>query len=94
VSGENVVTKVSYKPGQQRVYINREQYFEGIAPEVWAFKVGGYQVLNKWLKDRLRGNCGLGVGDIEHYQRVAVALAETVRVMAEIDRLIPRWPLE
>lgn len=94
VSGDNAVTKVSYKPAQQRVYINREQYFEGIAPEVWAFKVGGYQVLNKWLKDRLRGKCGLGVGDIEHYQRVAVALAETVRVMAEIDRLIPRWPLE
>ncbi|WP_017716733.1 type ISP restriction/modification enzyme [Kamptonema formosum] len=94
VSGDNAVTKVSYKPALQRVYINREQYFQGIAPQVWAFKVGGYQVLNKWLKDRLRGNCGLGVGDIDHYQRVAVAVAETVRLMAEIDRLIPRWPLE
>ncbi|MEA3351282.1 MAG: type ISP restriction/modification enzyme, partial [Chloroflexota bacterium] len=33
-----------------RVYINKEQYFEGITPEVWEFQIGGYQVLHKWLK--------------------------------------------
>jgi len=36
----------------RRVYINAEQYFEAVSPSVWAFQVGGYQVLYKWLKDR------------------------------------------
>ena len=38
------------EPG--RVYINRAQYFDGMRADVWAFQVGGYQVCQKWLKDR------------------------------------------
>jgi predicted helicase len=94
VSGENAVTSVTYKPALQRVYINTQQYFEGIPPEVWAFKVGGYQVLEKWLKDRKKAGRCLSFDDILHYQRVAVALKETMQIMAEIDRLIPSLPLE
>jgi len=74
-----------------RVHINREQYFEGVAPEVWVFEIGGYQVLHKWLKDR-RGRA-LSYDDIRHYQRVVVALSETRRLMAEIDAAIPGWPV-
>ena len=94
VSGENAVTSVTYKPPVQRVYIHAQQYFEGIPPEVWAFQVGGYQVLEKWLKDRKKADRCLSFDDILHYQRVAVALQETVQIMAEIDQLIPIWPLE
>lgn len=75
-----------------RVYINQEQYFEGIAPDVWAFQVGGYQPLDKWLKDR-RGRT-LTFADILHYQRIVVALKETMRLMAAIDAVIPGWPLD
>jgi hypothetical protein len=25
-----------------RVYINAKQYFEGITPKVWEFRIGGY----------------------------------------------------
>ncbi|WP_017717633.1 type ISP restriction/modification enzyme [Kamptonema formosum] len=94
VSGDNAVTSVTYKPVLQRVYIHAQQYFEGIPPEVWAFLVGGYQVLEKWLKDRKKAGRCLSFDDILHYQRVAVALKETLQIMAEIDRLIPSWPLE
>jgi len=74
-----------------RVYINREQYFEGVNPEVWAFEIGGYQVLHKWLKDR-RGR-ELSFINKRHYQQVVVALVETMRLMEEIDAAIPGWPL-
>ena len=76
---------------QGRVYINKTQYFDGVAPEVWEFQVGGYQVLDKWLKDR-RGR-KLSYDDLTHYQQVVVALAETTRLMAEIDEAIPGWPV-
>jgi hypothetical protein len=54
--------------------------------------IGGYQPLEKWLKDR-KGRT-LGYDDILHYLRVVVALRETRRLMGEIDGLIPGWPLE
>ncbi|MBS1248885.1 MAG: hypothetical protein MAG431_00452 [Chloroflexi bacterium] len=76
-----------------RVYINDEQYFEGVEPEVWEFQMGGYQVLDKWLKDRKRAKRALDFDDVRHYSRVVVALRETIRLMTEIDEIIPDWPL-
>jgi len=69
--------------GPGRVYINKTQYFEGIEPEVWEFQVGGYQVLQKWLKDRKRAGRKLSFDDLFHYQKIVVALKETMRLMGE-----------
>jgi predicted helicase len=91
VSGSNIVEKVTYNESERRVYINKTQYFEGVDPEVWSFHIGGYQVCQKWLKDR-KGRT-LTYDDLTHYQRVALALRETIRLMEEIDALIPAWPL-
>ncbi len=78
-------------PYLNRVYINKEQYFEGVPPEVWEFHIGGYQVCQKWLKDR-KGR-RLLYDEVTHYQKIVVALKETIRLMGEIDSLIPSWPL-
>jgi hypothetical protein len=75
-----------------RVYINQQQYFEGVPPEVWNFHIGGYQVLHKWLKDR-KGRT-FNWDDITQYQKIVVALKETIRLMAEIDAAIPGWPIQ
>ena len=98
--GNDMVEKIEYleprdKPDQGRVYINKEQYFEGVPPEVWNFHVGGYQVCQKWLKDR-KGRV-LPFEDIQHYQRVVAALGETIGLMGRIDEAIEEhggWPIE
>jgi predicted helicase len=92
IAGSNTVEKVGYDGNSQRVYINKTQYFEGIPPQVWNFHIGGYQVAQKWLKDR-KGRT-LTYDALTHYQKVIVALKETIRLMAEIDKLIPGWPVE
>lgn len=100
IAGDSAVEAVRYtEPGQGsaagRVWIDKTQYFEGVPPEVWAFHVGGYQVCQKWLKDR-KGR-QLTYNDITHYQRIVAALKETIRLMAEIDRIIDThggWPLK
>lgn len=77
-----------------KVWINDAQYFEDVAPEVWEFRVGGYQPCEKWLKDR-KGRV-LSFDDIEHYRLIAGILAQTRALMAEIDALIAAhggWPL-
>ena len=61
--------------------------------EVWDFHIGGYQVCHKWLKDR-KGRT-LSDEDIAHYQKIVVALNETIRIMGEIDEVIEEyggWP--
>jgi predicted helicase len=89
--GTNVIEKAEYDPGTRHIHINDEQYFEGVPPETWNFHIGGYQVCEKWLKDR-KGR-KLSYDDIQHWQRVVVALTETRSLMEEIDALIPDWPL-
>ena len=56
----------------------------------WSY-IDGYQVCHKWLKDR-KGRA-LTYDDLTHYQKVIVALKETIRLMAEIDKMIPGWPI-
>ena len=91
VVGSNTVEKVTYDANNQRVYINKSQYFDGVPPEVWEFHIGGYKVCQKWLKDR-KGRT-LTYDELTHYQKVIVALKETIQLMTEIDALIPGWPV-
>jgi predicted helicase len=100
----NLVTKITGKGSSEvgkgypkcaggRVYINPSRWFDGVPEIVWNFHIGGYQVCEKWLKDR-RGRT-LSEEDILHYQRVVVALNETIRLMGEIDKVIEAhggWP--
>jgi hypothetical protein len=99
VSGDHLVEKVRYeapaaqdpahpstgsgRTGSGRVWINARQYFDSIDPETWAFRIGGYQVLEKSLKDR-KGR-QLDIDDITDYRKIAVALEKTRRLMSEID---------
>jgi predicted helicase len=99
--GDNIVTRKINKndfeitdgrgelirPGQiqGRVWINGQQYFDGVPLVVWKFYIGGYQPAQKWLKDHHGRK--LNFEDIRHYQKVIVALAETHRIMQAIDSI-------
>ena len=101
-TGEFQVEKVSYS--DKTVWIDKAKTrgFKGVPEEVWNFHIGGYQVCEKWLKDRqAKGGKNPRPGrvltdeDIEHYQKIVVALSETIRIMAEIDEVIEAhggWP--
>ena len=84
IDGDNVVEKPTHRDG--RVWINSKQYFDNVPADVWKFHIGGYQVCHKWLKDR-KGRT-LTYDDLIHYKRIVAALAETIRLMAEIDTAI------
>lgn len=83
VAGSNVVEKPNYKDG--KVFINESQYFGSVPEVAWNFWIGGYQPAQKWLKDRKDRT--LTNEDIEHYQKMIVALVETERIMKEIDKI-------
>ena len=83
-AGSDTIEKLAYKNGN--VFINAEQYFGNVPEIAWNFYIGGYQPAQKWLKDR-KGRA-LANTDIEHYQKIIVVLAETNRIMKEIDKVV------
>jgi predicted helicase len=87
------VEKISYT--HDTVWLDKQQTrgFRGVAEAVWEFQIGGYQVCEKWLKDR-KGRT-LSKDEVAHYQKIVVAITETIRLMAEIDKVIEAhggWP--
>ena len=91
VDGSNLVESVLYiepdgKGIDGRVWINKDQYFDGVPPEIWDFHIGGYQVCQKWLKDR-KGR-KLSYDDLETYRKIVSILGETILLMAQIDQSI------
>lgn len=101
-TGEARVQKGYPKYRNGKVEINANRWFEDVPKETWEFHVGGYQVCDKWLKDRAgkggqnpRPGRVLTEEDILHYRRVVTALTETRKIMAEIDSAIEKhggWP--
>ena len=92
--GSNVIGQVRYDNSARQVWINKHQYFKGVAPEVWQFQIGAYPPAQNWLKVR-KGRI-LEPVDIRHYQSICHALRETLSVMTKIESEIARhggWPL-
>ena len=83
--GDYRVEKVRYEKG--KVFINNDQYFESIAHEIWEYQIGGYQVCDKWLKDR-KGRT-LSLDDIKHYLKIVTTLQKIIGMQKAIDEIYP-----
>ena len=83
--GTNKVEKINYEEG--RIYINKDQFFEGIASNIWEYQIGGYQVCDKWLKDR-KGRF-LSLDEVKHYCKMVTSLQKTMEIQREIDDIYP-----
>ena len=66
------------------VYWNKTTCIRNVPAAAWQFYIGGYQPAQKWLKDR-KGRI-LTAADVEHYQKMILALAKTQEIMVEIDK--------
>lgn len=84
--GEDMIEKPEYDEEREAVFINKDKYFEGIAPEVWNYHIGGYQVLEKYLKDRK----GRQMNDPVAYCKIATAFVETIALQKQIDKIYPK----
>jgi len=76
-----------YEAKEERVYVNKTQYFEPVPLELWEYQIGGYQVLAKWLKDRR--DRVLSLEEIKTYCRIVTAIQRTIALQEEIDALYP-----
>lgn len=85
-TGSDKIEFVRYEPAEGRAAINKDKYFDGITPEIWAYRIGGYQVLKKYLEDRK----GRSMDDPIRYIRIATAIARTIEIQGQTDTLYSR----
>lgn len=69
----------------KQIWINNSQYFDDISEDIWNFYIGGYQPARKWIE--ARKGISLRREDLSHYAKIIRALAETGRIMREIDEI-------
>jgi predicted helicase len=87
-SGDLRVDKVTYDQKKACIHINPEKWFTGIPANVWEYHIGGYQVSEKWLKDR-KGK-QLSSEEVAHYARIVTAIAETITIQQSLDDLFAK----
>ena len=75
--------QVAYAEADASVRINPTQVFRPVPQDVWGFHIGGYAVLEKYLKSR-KGRT-LTLDEIDHVAAIANALAFTLNQMGRID---------
>jgi predicted helicase len=80
--GGHTVEAVRYSPEEQAIAINQSQFFKPVPQAAWDFHIGGYQVLDKYLKSR-KGRV-LSLDEINHVSAIADSLAFTIEQMARI----------
>lgn len=88
-TGEDTVEKPVYDEEGGFVFINKSKYFEGITPAMWNYQIGGYRVLDKYLKDRK----GRLMSDPVTYCRIASAIAATIELQQKIAPLFDEMEL-
>lgn len=77
------------KRERNSVWINENKYFDGIPDEIWNFEIGGYQVLNKWLKSRK--DVALSYPHIEYFTNLTKVIISTIDLMKEIDQIAKKF---
>ena len=81
--GDHMVEAVRYSREEQTVWINKTQGFANLPQAVWDFHIGGYQVIDKYLKSR-KGRV-LSLDEQTHVGNIAESLNFTIAQMARID---------
>lgn len=77
------VEKITYNEKNQTLYFNQTCHFKNITKEVWEFTIGGYQVLDKYLKSRK--NKALTTQEIQHLTGVIKAISFTITQQQKIN---------
>ncbi|MBM2813381.1 MAG: Adenine specific methyltransferase [Ignavibacteria bacterium] len=83
------VESVNFDKG--KVWFNKERYFDNVPVEVWNFYIGGYQVLEKWLKERKKHEIILNPDDFGHFRDMVNIISYTIKTMQYVDEITKDW---
>nr|WKT13842.1 N-6 DNA methylase [Borrelia sp. BU AG58] len=80
---KHIVEKIQYRSDTEELYYNNNSKFINIPHKVYEFVVGGYQVLQSYLKYR-KGRY-LSIDEIEHIEKVIRVICYIIDIQTQID---------
>ncbi|GAA6910452.1 hypothetical protein AOH259_07990 [Helicobacter pylori] len=80
---------ISQKPShnEQRLYINNSAYFSGVSQEIYDYRIGGYCVLDKYLKSHKNESC-----KFDHVTNIIKVIARTIEIQKTLGFLTSDLP--
>ncbi|GHQ13157.1 DNA methyltransferase [Helicobacter pylori] len=79
--------KPSHNEPEQRLYINHSAYFRGVSQEIYDYRIGGYCVLDKYLKSHKNESC-----DFDHVTHIIKVIARTIEIQKTLGFLTSDLP--
>ncbi|GAA8283862.1 DNA methyltransferase [Helicobacter pylori] len=80
-----IIKKPSHN--EQRLYINHSAYFSGVSQEIYDYRIGGYCVLDKYLKSHKNESC-----KFDHVTRIIKVIARTIEIQKTLGFLTSDLP--
>ncbi|GAA7439890.1 DNA methyltransferase [Helicobacter pylori] len=81
------IKKPSHNEPDQRLYINHSAYFRGVSKEIYDYRIGGYCVLDKYLKSHKNERC-----DFDHVTHIIKVIARTIEIQKTLGFLTSDLP--
>ena len=78
----NKIEKTVYNEKENRLFINKTLYFDKVSKEVWLYKIGGYHVLDKYLKSHKGEDI-----DYSYFQKIVQVLYKSLMIEREIEAI-------
>ncbi|TPH46155.1 DNA methyltransferase [Helicobacter pylori] len=82
-----IIKKLSHNEPEQRLYINHNAYFRGVSQEIYDYRIGGYCVLDKYLKSHKNEPC-----DFDHVTHIIKVIACTIEIQKTLGFLTSDLP--
>lgn len=76
------IQKIKYNKDTKELFINESLYFNKVSPEIYEFKIGGYAVLDKYLKSHKEEDI-----DHKYFTLIIQTLDETLKIQDEISKI-------
>ncbi|WP_424679626.1 type ISP restriction/modification enzyme, partial [Helicobacter pylori] len=84
---DRIIKKPSHNEPEQRLYINHSAYFRGVSKEIHDYMIGGYGVLDKYLKSHKNEPC-----DFDHVSNIIKVIARTIEIQKTLGLLTSDLP--
>ncbi len=87
--GNFKLENINFIEKENKLYINKKQYFDKITDKIWNYQIGNYKILQKYLNYRKKKE--LNFYELNHIKKVILSISKTMELQNKIDKLCFDW---
>ena len=83
--GSKIIGKPKHDPSENKLFISEDLFFTCVTTEIWQFQIGGYKILEKYLRER-RGRT-LSLEETQTLERIIYSIGFSINAATKVDEL-------